>query len=72
MAAMRELADYACDVKRELENEEELRNSILAQCEEAIRWVDTSKEAKKEDCEQMHQKLESEWSLFTEMGYLDL
>ncbi|VDK23866.1 unnamed protein product [Taenia asiatica] len=70
VAAMKSLVNYIYSMKKMLEKEdvkrktsEEYRESILAKFVETMRWLDTNKEATKEDYKQMHKMLESECSL---------
>ncbi|VDK46275.1 unnamed protein product [Taenia asiatica] len=70
MSAMNSLVDYVYNIKKKMENEEiknrtsvEYQHSVLAMCEEAVKWTDTEKEATQEDYEQMRQKFENVNSL---------
>ncbi|VDK23642.1 unnamed protein product [Taenia asiatica] len=79
MTAMNNLMRCTYSIRRQLEKlnlklkaSEEYRKSILAKCEETIRWTGANKEATKEDCEQMQKQLESECGLVMEMVNLGL
>ncbi|VDK40940.1 unnamed protein product [Taenia asiatica] len=77
MAAKNDLMDYVYSTKSALEKKEmkqktleEHRRNALAMCEEVIKWMDTKKQATKEDYEQMRTKVESECSLVIALNNL--
>ncbi|KAL5962207.1 Heat shock cognate 70 kDa protein [Taenia solium] len=70
MSAMNSLVDYIYSIKKKMENDEiknktsvEYQHSVLAMCEETVKWTDTEKQATQEDYEQMRKKFENVDSL---------
>nr|CDS23313.1 heat shock protein 70 [Echinococcus granulosus] len=70
VAALNLLVDCIYSIKRKLEKEEikqkiseEYRQTLLAKCEEMIKWTDTKKQATKEEYEEMRKQFEGACNL---------